>query len=65
MATNVDKTVATLSKLYDKRAALDKQILAAHEKLVAAASAVDTVKKTATKKAANGKKAVAKKRSLS
>jgi hypothetical protein len=61
MAINVDKAVAALQKLYEKRAALDKQILAAQKSLAAASSAVDSVKKTAVKKVASVKKAVAKK----
>jgi hypothetical protein len=36
MPTNANKTIAALSKLYDKRAALDKQILAAQKTIAAA-----------------------------
>jgi len=61
MAIKVDKTLTALSKLYDKRAALDKQILEAEKSLAAAAAETGTIKKAATKKPASAKKAVAKK----
>jgi hypothetical protein len=61
IAINVEKTIVALQKLYDKRAALDKQILAAEKSFASAAPTVGSVKKTATKKAASVKKAVAKK----
>jgi len=61
MANNVDKTLTALAKLYDKRAALDRQILTAEKTLAAAAGESGTPKKAAAKKAASAKKAVAKK----
>jgi hypothetical protein len=61
MAINVDKTLAALSKLYDKRAALDKQIITAQKSLVSAVGDVGKLKKPAAKKAASAKKAVTKK----
>jgi hypothetical protein len=61
MAINVDKTLAVLSKLYDKRAALDKQILTAEKSLAVAAGEASKLPKAATKKVAPAKKAVAKK----
>jgi len=63
MAINVDKTIAALEKLYDKRAALDKSILAVQKNLATAAMEGGNLKKTATKKAAPGRKATAKKAS--
>jgi hypothetical protein len=61
MAINVDKTLAALTKLYDKRAALDKQIITLQKTLITAASDVAKPKKPAAKKPATAKKAVAKK----
>jgi len=61
MAINVDKTLAALSKLYDKRAALDKQITTAQKSLAATAEEAGKLPKAATKKVAPAKKAVAKK----
>jgi len=61
MAINVDKTLAALSKLYDKRAALDKSILTAQKTLAAATGEAGKPPKAATKKPASAKKAVAKK----
>jgi hypothetical protein len=61
MAINVDTILSSLLKLYEKRAALDKQIMAAEKNLLTAVEAVGTVKKAATKKAASVKKAVLKK----
>ena len=56
----IDKTVAALQKLYAKRSALDKQILAAEKKLVDEAKAAAKpapVKKPAAKKPAQKKPA--------
>jgi len=64
MAINVDKTIVALEKLYDKRAALDKSILAAQKNLATAAGEGSNLKKAATKKVASGRKASAKKASL-
>ena len=50
----VDQVVSSLQKLYSKRNALDKQIIAAEKKLVAETKAV-------TKPAASAKKSAAKK----
>jgi len=61
MAINVDKTLAALSKLYDKRAALDKQIITAQKSLAAVVGEASKLPKSAAKKAASAKKAVAKK----
>jgi len=61
MAINVDKTLVSLQKLYEKRVALDKQILTAEKSLVSAAGDVDKLKKTATKKVTSVKKTVTKK----
>jgi prefoldin subunit 5 len=63
MAINVDKTLAALSKLYDKRAALDKSILTAQKALAAAASEAAKLPKPAAKKPATAKKAATKKAS--
>jgi len=56
MAINVDKTLAALTKLYDKRAALDKQIITAQKTLIAAADDVAKPKKPAAKKPSTAKK---------
>jgi hypothetical protein len=63
MATKVEITLTALTKLYNSRAALDKQILAAEKSLAAAAALGEPgkPKKTATKKSASVKKAVVKK----
>jgi hypothetical protein len=63
MAINVDKILATLSKLYDKRAALDKSILTAQKALATAVGETAKLPKAATKKVASAKKAVSKKAS--
>jgi hypothetical protein len=63
MATNVEKTLTVLTKLYSSRTTLDKQILVAEKKLAATAIAGGPIKpkRTATKKVASVKKAVVKK----
>ena len=61
MTINVDKTRVALTKLYDKRAALDKQIITAQKTLMTAACDVAKPKKPAAKKPSTAKRTVAKK----
>ena len=58
---NVDLALTSLQKLYEKRSALDKQIVTAEKKLVSAAKTPATKAKKTTAKKTTARKTTAKK----
>jgi len=60
MANKVDQIVSTLQKLYEKRAALGKQIEDAEKKLATAVTAASKLASTASEKKAAAKSLLAK-----